>query len=206
LDEERKTEDAIREAFDAGDLARTATQTLEQYGPEVLGLLVALHRDRDEASDAFSVFSERLWASLPKFEWRCSMRTWVYMIARRVSHDVRRGEGRRAHRNVPLSSVVSRVAVQVRTRTLTMLRTETKTAIMKLRASLPEDDQTLLVLRVDRQLEWNELARVFLDVDGKEDEADPDVLKREAARLRKRFQLVKERLLAMGREQGLVKR
>jgi RNA polymerase sigma-70 factor, ECF subfamily len=198
-------EQSIREAHAAGDFARVATETLQQYGPEVLGLLFALHRDRDEASDAFSVFSERLWQSLAEFEWRCSMRTWAYMLARRVSRDVRRGEGRRGRRNVGLSDAnVSRVAAQVRTRTLTILRTETKTAIMKLRESLPEDDQLLLVLRVDRDLAWNDLALVFLDA--KNEESDQETLKREAARLRKRFQLVKERLLEMGRERGLVGR
>ena len=55
---------------------------------------------------------------------------------------------------------------------------------------------------VDRQLAWTELAQVL-----HEDEATSlvgEALKREAARLRKRFQLVKERLYEMGRREGLV--
>lgn len=198
-------EQSIREAHAAGRYGDAATATLRKYGSEVLGLLVALHRDHDEASDAFSVFSEKLWSTLPVFAWRCSMRTWVYMLARRVSRDVRRGEGRRRRRNVALSDAgVSRVAVEVRTKTLTLLRTETKNEMTKLRESLPEDDQMLLVLRVDRDLAWNDLALVFLE--SKEQEPDAETLKREAARLRKRFQLVKERLLEMGRERGLLRR
>jgi RNA polymerase sigma-70 factor, ECF subfamily len=200
-----RTEEAIKEAFAKGDYARAATETLKEYGPEVFGLLVALHRDRDEASDAFGDFTERLWTSLPAFAWKCSMRTWVYVIARSASTDLRRKAGRRNKRDVPLSNApeVSRVAAQVRTRTLTLLRTENKTALMELRESLPEDDRMLLVLRVDRGLAWNELALVFVDA---AEAADPEAVKRESARLRKRFQLVKERLLEMGRERGLAPR
>lgn len=57
-----------------------------------------------------------------------------------------------------------------------------------------------VVLRVDRGLAWEELARVMLD----DPAATSEALKRESARLRKRFQLVKEKLLELGREAGLV--
>ena len=53
-----------------------------------------------------------------------------------------------------------------------------------------------------RRLSWNDLAQVL-----HEDEGAPlegAALTREAARLRKRFQLVKERLYEMGREAGLL--
>src|SRR5688500_14272130 len=194
-------EESIREAHARGDHRAAATQALRSYGPEILGLLVALHRDRDEASDAFSIFAEKLWSTLPRFEWRCSMRTWAYMLARRVSRDLRRGESRKYRKQVALSdAAVSRVAADVRTKTLTILRTETKSAVRALRESLPEEDQLLLVLRVDRDLEWNDLARVFLEE--MDAEPDADALKREAARLRKRFQLVKEKLVEMGRARG----
>ena len=49
-------------------------------------------------------------------------------------------------------------------------------------------------------MEWMDLARVFSQTEGSEDDT-----KREAARLRKRFQLVKERLRAEGRARGLIK-
>jgi len=55
----------------------------------------------------------------------------------------------------------------------------------------------LLVLRVDKGLAWNDLARVMYAEDGPL--LDDEGLKREAARLRKRFQHVKERLLELKR-------
>lgn len=191
------SETRIRERFDAGDLGAATTAALETYGPEILGLLLSLHRSEDEASDAFSLFAERLWTSMDRFEWKCSMRTWAYVVARRASHDVRRAEHRHEKRAVRLSEVddVAALVAKVRTTTLTILRTETKSALQKLREELPEEDQMLLVLRVDRKLAWDDLARVF------DAEADP---KKESARLRKRFQLVKEKLFTLGKQRGLI--
>ena len=91
----------------------------------------------------------------------------------------------------------------VRTETLSYLRTEKKDRFAAIRASLPPEDQALLVLRVDRQLSWDELARVMSSDEG---EPSADELKRESARLRKRYQLVKEKLLTLGERAGLVTR
>lgn len=183
--------------FDAGDRKAVTTAALETYGPEILGLLCSMHRNEDEAHDAFSIFAERLWTSMERFEWKCSLRTWAYVVARRASHDVRRAEHRHEKRAVPLSAVdgLDALVAKVRTATMTILRTETKTALQKLRDELPEEDQLLLVLRVDRKLAWDDLAQVF-DAD-----ADP---KKESARLRKRFQLVKEKLYTLGKARGLI--
>jgi RNA polymerase sigma-70 factor (ECF subfamily) len=191
------TEGDIRERFDAGDLRGATTAAIRLYGPEILGLLCSMHRDEDEASDAFSMFAERLWMSMARFEWKCSMRTWAYVVARRASHDVRRAEHRHAKRAVALSDAedLTELVAKVRTATMTILRTETKSELQKLRGELAEDDQLLVVLRVDRQLAWDDLARVF------DPDADP---KKESARLRKRFQLVKEKLFALGKQRGLL--
>lgn len=203
LDERSKAdEQAIRVLWDAGDLRAAASEVVRRLGPEILGLLCAMHRDRDVAGDAFSLFTERLWTSLPDFEWKCSMRTWAYMLARRASVDVHRTERRREKRNVALSDVpeLARVAGHVRTATLTFLQSEVKTELTRLRDSLPEEDKLLLVLRVDRQLAWTDLAHVFLE---EREAASSEAVKREAARLRKRFQLVKDRLKALMLERGL---
>jgi RNA polymerase sigma-70 factor (ECF subfamily) len=52
------------------------------------------------------------------------------------------------------------------------------------------------VLRVDRDLEWRDIARVL----GVEESA----IDRETARLRKRFQVVKERLRILGKARGVI--
>ena len=68
-----------------------------------------------------------------------------------------------------------------------------------LRDHLPTDDQTLLILRVDRDLSWNEVALV-MTYDG--EAPTDDRVKRESARLRKRFELVKDRLRTLAEEEG----
>lgn len=150
------------------------------------------------------MLSEQLWKGLPKFRWQSSLRTWAYALARHAALDHAKLAGRRRAVLVTADEQqhLSQVAERVRSQTQSYLKTARRSAVDALRASLPEDDQRLLVLRVDRDLQWNELAEIFLD----DPNADAAELKKEAARLRKRFQLVKEKLLEQGKKQGLWRR
>jgi RNA polymerase sigma-70 factor (ECF subfamily) len=198
-------EGEIRRHRDGGELQRAAAVAIEGYGPEIFGFLVALHRGEEDAAEVFSRFTERLWRGLPGFDWQCSFRTWAYTIARNLSVTYRREARRHARVQVPLSGVreLSALEQKIRSETVSYLRTQRKTRIAALRESLPAEDQALLVLRIDKQLAWIDLARVMRSED---DGAplDQAVLKREAARLRKRFQLIKDKLYQLGRQQGLV--
>ena len=183
---------------------RTAVGTaLRMYGAEVYGFLVALHRSGAEADDAFSLFTERLWTTFGGFQWRCSVRTWAYLLARNASSTLRRGEARHARHQVPLTGApeVDELAARLRTETLEALRSEKKSELQRMRDELPEEDRMLLVLRVDRQLAWRDVACVIVPDGGTLDEA---ALTQHAARLRKRFQVLRERLRAMGKERGLL--
>jgi RNA polymerase sigma-70 factor (ECF subfamily) len=198
-------EDDVRGRCQRGDLDGAATRAIKGYGPEIFGFLLALHRDEQDASDVFSIFGENLWKGLSGFSWTCTLRAWAYTIARHTSYRFSKNARRDAKRHAPLegSSEAGALAAKVRTETLNYLRTEQKDRFAELRASLPADDQTLLILRVDRKLAWEDLARIMLSEE--EGPLDDDRLKKESARLRKRFQLVKEKLLEMGRQAGLVK-
>src|SRR5262249_59284895 len=90
---------------------------------------------------------------------------WSYTLARRAALQHSRAESRRRRRVSPMpdSSDALAVADRVRTTTLAALKTAARDAISRLRDQLPPEDAMLLVLRVDRGLAWNELARVFLD-------------------------------------------
>jgi RNA polymerase sigma-70 factor (ECF subfamily) len=199
----------VRALFDGGDHAAAATAILRGYGPELLGFLSAVHRDETAAGDAFAEMSEAVWRSLPRFAWESSVRTWAYAIARNVSRTSRRNAARR-HRKVtsPGEPFFEEMAQRVRTETLAFLRTEKRTRLQALRDALPEEDRMLLVLRVDRGLAWNELARILAAGEpGDRDDGPPldaAAVAREAARLRKRFQLVKDRLRDLARKEGLL--
>lgn len=70
-----------------------------------------------------------------------------------------------------------------------------------LRNSLSTDDRTLLVLRVDRGVDWNELAEVWAE--GKN--LDETARARLSATLRKRFERVKQQLRARAKKEGLLR-
>ena len=188
----------VRLSCERGAHDQATTDALSGYGGEVLRFLCATYKSEADASEIFSVFAEDLWKGLPGFHWECSLRTWSYVLARRAAARVLR-EKWRARAVLGSSPAIANVVQEIRTETLAYLRTETKTRLRALRDSLDEDDRTLLMLRVDRALAWDELARVFAGPD-----LDADAQKREAARLRKRFQLVKTRLREMAERDGLV--
>jgi RNA polymerase sigma-70 factor (ECF subfamily) len=181
----------VRALCDVGDHARAATALLRGYGPELYGFIAALHRG--DGDDVFGDLSMDLWRGLPAFRWDSSLRTWAYALARNASHRARRKQ----RREVPLDEAVLELAAEVRTKTKSFLRTEVKSKFAALRAALPVEDQELLILRVDRGLAWNDLAIALAD-------GPLDDVTREAARLRKRFSVLKEKLLELGRREGLV--
>lgn len=194
-------EQRVQQLCAAGQQALAAECAVRGYGPEIYGFLLSLHRDDDAAAEVFARWSEGLWMSLPSFGWRGSLRTWVYAVARNASLKYHRGERRRARRERPLADEALQVAEQVRTSTALYRRTAVKSRLEALRETLDPEDQALLELRVDRQLEWKELAQVLL---GAAEPPPAQALAREAQRLRKRYQVVKERLIALARAQGLL--
>jgi len=191
-------EQQIQSLLEKGDLQRAASRAVEGYGPEVFGFLVSLVRDTRDASEVFSQTCEDLWVGLERFEGRCSMRTWLYTLARHAAARFRRSPHRRPGRRRALSQV-SEIADRVRTQTLPFLRTEAKSELARIREALDEEDRALLVLRVDRGLSWNDIALVFAG-----DDASKATLERTSARLRKRFQAVKSEIRKRAREAGLL--
>lgn len=177
-------EETIARALDAGDVNAVATHVVRGYGPQILGYLTAVLRDEDRAAEAFSMFSEDLWRGLPGFERKSSLRTWAYKIAWHAALRVANDPARK--RGVPLgTSMASALAEEVRSATAPHLRTDVKTEVQRLRESLSAEEQTLLILRVDRNLEWRDVSQV-LDAD--------------EATLRKRFERLKEKLKKLAKQ------
>jgi RNA polymerase sigma-70 factor, ECF subfamily len=110
---------------------------------------------------------------------------------------------RRRQRNVPFAqaAAISKLAADVKSTTLPHLRTEMKSTMRRLREQLPAEEQELIILRIDKQMSWQDMAIV---IDGEGLLADTEALKRTAARLRKRFQLAKDKLHALAQEAGLL--
>jgi RNA polymerase sigma-70 factor, ECF subfamily len=196
-----RLEDDVRGLCERGDLEGAATRALQAYGMEIFGFLLAVMHDEARASDAFSAFTEGFWRNLPGFEWGSTLRTWAYAIARNAAYGVQRDAARHDARAGRVGeSALEQVAAAVRTETLGFLRTEKRSRLQALRDSLAPEDRALIVLRVDRGLPWSDLARVLTAGDVPLDEAG---IAREAARLRKRYQHLKQQLREAAKREGL---
>jgi RNA polymerase sigma-70 factor (ECF subfamily) len=199
--EGRDVEALVRGACVESDFARGATLLIEAYGAELFRFVRSRCRDDDDAREVFAIWCEDLWRGLPQFAWRCSSRCWAYKLARHAAVRFACAPHRRAERNVALSDVMSQVAERVASTSSVYAGERIQEQFRALRQRLCDEDQLVLVLRVDRDLGFREIAQVL---------APPDVelagteLEREAARVRKRFELAKRRLRRWAVEGGLL--
>jgi RNA polymerase sigma-70 factor (ECF subfamily) len=182
-----------------GALGPAATRTLEAYGKEIFGYLVNVLGDEHDAKEVFSQVAEDLWRGLPRFDRRCSVRTWLYVLARHASARFRRAPWNQAGRRAGDAGLDELVA-HARTQTNPWLRTDVKDRWRALRESLDADDRSLLMLRVDCKMEWKDIARVTLG----DESRNPTDLVREVDRLKKRLQLLKNDLRRRARKAGLL--
>jgi RNA polymerase sigma-70 factor (ECF subfamily) len=197
-------EPKIQQAWTAGDFEAAATVVLEGYGDEILSFLIARLRNPSDGQEAFAMFAEDLWTGLPKFGWRCSMRTWAYTLARNAANRYASAPARKGARNLTLSGPgrLSQLVERVRSATHVYQQTAVKDRVRALREQLDPEDQMLLVLRIDRGMAWRDLA-ITMAGDADLDDAS---IERESVRLRKAFERVKTELKRMAEADGLLRR
>src|SRR5574341_677917 len=185
-------EDRIRQLLAAGDLKGAATETIQWLGPEVLGYLMATVKAEADAAEVLSQWAEDLWRGLPGFRGESSLRTWSYKIAyhaaARFARDPYRQRGQRFE-----TTMASRIADDVR-RSSMLRQDQRERQLAALRAALDPDEQTLLILRIDRRLSWREVAEVLAEGTAPADEAT----------LRKRFERIRDKLEKKARQAGLI--
>jgi RNA polymerase sigma-70 factor (ECF subfamily) len=186
-------EGAIAAHLAAGEMTAAATAALRGMGPQILGFLSMTLRDDGAADDVFGHFSEELWKSIATFRGDSSFKTWTYKLVMHAVSRYRRDGFRR--RGQPLATAeVSAIAEQIRSQTAPFRRTEVKDRIARLRDTLDPDDQTLLFLRIDQALPWNDVAAV---ISARGEAVD-------VAALRKRFERAKARLRKLAEAEGLL--
>jgi RNA polymerase sigma-70 factor, ECF subfamily len=190
-------EATARQQCQAGDLDGALKVAITGYGEEVFSFVVARMRDEDAAGDVFSQACEDLLRTLPTFQWRCSLRTWFYRIARSAASRYQRSPMNRPERRVALSHV-SELVDHVRSRTVAHMRSEVKDQMRTLREQLDADEQQLLFLRIDQDLSWSEIAEIV------DDDDDDAAVQRTSARLRQQFQKLKDRLRQLAIAEGLL--
>jgi RNA polymerase sigma-70 factor (ECF subfamily) len=186
-------EERILAAHGRGAHEEAATEAIRGYGPQILGYLTRALGSPDDAADAFSLFSERLWKGIASFEGRSSVRVWAYRVAWTAALRVA-DDGYRRRRERLRTSMASRIAAEVVTRTLADDRARADAGLERLRSGLEPAERALLVLRLDQRLSWREVAEV-MRADG--DEVDEGAL-------RKRFERLKEKLGRLAKREGLL--
>lgn len=181
----------VQELLAAGDAHGAATEAMRGLGPKVLGYLRTILRDEADAGDAFSAFAENLWRGIGTYRGDASFRTWAFKIAWHAALNVRNEAWNRLGRRLETGEA-SRLAEEIRTKT-EVREERQRTALDALREELTAEEQTLLVLRIDQQLPWEDVAAVLA--------TDGSAL--DAPALRKRFERLKDRLAKLARERGL---
>jgi len=191
--EDRAVDDRANALIASGDLRAAAEVIVRDHGPSILGYLASILRNDADASDVFSQFTEDLWRGLPGFRGECPVRVWAYRVAwhaaARHLRDPYRQRGRRLE-----TTELSRIAEEVRSSVLLGRGEARQQGIDRLRSRLTPEEQTLLVLRLDRGLSWREVATVLAG------EGDPV----DEVALRKRFERLKSKLTEMARAEGLL--
>lgn len=179
----------VRARAASGDHAGAATALVRGYGPEVVRFVAGILRSSDDdLAEVFAMFCEDVVRGLPGFRFASSVRTWSYALARNAASRFTRS-GRRRTRRFHLPGELQEVANNVRISTLEYLRTAVKDRFAAAREELDDDERTILMLRLERQLGWREIAQVMAD-----EELDDENLRRREQALRKRFETIKRRL------------
>jgi RNA polymerase sigma-70 factor (ECF subfamily) len=189
--EERDVEASLRRQLARGATADAAAGTISAYGPQILAYLRTILQDGDDADDAFSRFAENLWRSIAKFRGECSFKTWSYKIAWHAALRITREPHRRRGERLATTEA-GRLAEAVRS-TGSWARSAMQDRLERVRDQLAPDEQTILILRFDRDLSWPEVAEVLA-------EAGTTI---EEATLRKRFERLKQKLRKMALDEGL---
>ena len=184
-------EELVQARLSAGDLPGAATVAIRELGPAVARYLRGMLRADADAADAFSDWAESLWSGIGSFEGRSSFTSWAYRLAFNSAVDLTDRPHRRRERRLATAEA-SVLAEEVRTTAFSSERRRRR--LDELRAELAPDDQTLLFLRVDQQLPWDDVAVVL---SRPATPVDP-------AAARKRFERLKERLRKLARERGLI--
>lgn len=184
-------EEQIRELHAGGAFERAAAIAIKRYGSELQGWLANSVRDDTAAREIYSACLEQFWKALPQFRFEASIRTLLYRIARNATY--RYFCGRQREDWVFDSQLVIRPTYD-RSETRPWFRTDVKNKLRDICERLTIKQRMVLTLRVEKQMSWNEIARVM-----NQGEAwiSDELLRREAAALRQQFRRLKHELRRM---------
>jgi DNA-directed RNA polymerase specialized sigma24 family protein len=174
-------EQRVRRLAAEGRVGRAAGRVLKAHGSELFGFLVAVLDNYRGAAHVYADAAKAMERALAGARWTCSLRTLAYSVVRRElarhlrANAARLGEG-------PAEIDDAEKTLSCRPVALSM-------AVARLRGRLADEDRELLILRVDRQLEWEDIAISSLGWD-----APRDALAKEVERVVARMDEIRKQL------------
>ncbi len=147
LDLINRTEAGEREAFD--DLVR-------KYQKQLYAMLYRMVGNHEDASDLLQKAFVKAFTGLRTFERRATFKTWLYQIAINLAKNVYRDRAR--IEQVPIDDVIIRRNPRVLE---TMIANENRRMLRQSLASLPEKQRMTLMLRVQDEKKFEEIAGIM---------------------------------------------
>ena len=147
LDLINRTEAGEREAFD--DLVR-------KYQKQLYAMLYRMVGNHEDASDLLQKAFVKAFTGLRSFERRATFKTWLYQIAINLAKNVYRDRAR--IEQVPIDDVI----IKRNPQTLeTMIINENRQLLRQSLARLPEKQRITLMLRVQSEKKFEEIAEIM---------------------------------------------
>ncbi|MDX9719878.1 MAG: sigma-70 family RNA polymerase sigma factor [Myxococcota bacterium] len=195
----------IQALCEAGDFDGAVALVVQHFGGRIYTYLLARTQSalayslrEQHAQDIYGEFCVDLVRGLPAFEWRCRLESWLYRLAFHALSRFYRHRERRDSRHPARASAISQLAASVAGPSTLLWREERENAWTKLRESLDEIEQDLLIWRIDEELSWEEIANILYD------DSDPASLAKNLAALRKRFERTRRKLHRLAVQRGLL--
>ncbi len=142
-----RTEAGEREAFN--DLVR-------KYQKPLYALLYRMVGNPEDASDLLQKTFVKAFTGLKSFERRSTFKTWIYQIAINLAKNVYRDRAR--IEQVPIDNVV----IRRNPRTIeNLIMKENRQLLRQALASLPEKQRITLMLRVQEEKKFEEIAAIM---------------------------------------------
>jgi len=143
------SEDEVGEWLRQGKYERVFEAAVAEFRQKVFRLAFSMLHDEAAAADATQDTFLRIWRSLPAFEGRCALSTWVYSIARNtcLSH-----AGQKAARKEGLFT--DRAAAS-------STASDDRRLVQQLLAALPADYRRVLTLYYLEERSYDEVAAIL---------------------------------------------
>lgn len=176
----------IRGLVRSSEPTSATAAALRVYGSEIFGFLVGALDDSHRAREVYGATSDLVTQGLPSFTWSCTLRTWMYAMARVAIRQ--RASSRDLTARAESSESGKRDSPP-----FPRLRPYRVAAVRRaasfLRRTLSIEDREILVLRVDRRLSWRELALTSIGTTASELDVSA-----EESRLQERFRRIRTSL------------